>query len=392
MVLMPGICFGASILKHFRVSRMTEATGVMRTTQFGWQIESESEDIMQTAYRICVATSREGIQKDTRDRLWDSERVESQESIQVPYQGRKLPSQKEIYWQVTVWLNNGECIKSPIQKFITGIQFAEWQAEWIGLGKVTDIITDEEGCRNLPARYLRKEFSVTGKPRRAILYLSGMGVSSTYINGQSVSDEVMGTLPSEYNKTVYYNTYDVTHLIRKGKNAIASVLGNGYVVGLRKEHTSYGLPRLKAQLLIETDRDTMVIPTSEQWRATAEGPIRSNNLYSGELYDARREQKGWNEPGFDDSTWEQAKRMDHPKGMLHPQPSPGIRTQERLKAKSIHPTADGRYIVDMGQNMVGQLQVTLKGKAGVPVIIRHAERMDPKHDDVLLAQLLQQAH
>ena len=88
MVLMPGICFGASILKHFRVSRMTEATGVMRTTQFGWQIESESEDIMQTAYRICVATSREGIQKDTRDRLWDSERVESQESIQVPYQGR----------------------------------------------------------------------------------------------------------------------------------------------------------------------------------------------------------------------------------------------------------------------------------------------------------------
>ena len=391
MVLMPGICFGASILKHFRVSRMTEATGVMRTTQFGWQIESESEDIMQTAYRICVATSKEGIQTDTRDRLWDSERVESQESIQVPYQGRKLPSQKDIYWQVTVWLNNGECIKSPIQKFITGIQFAEWQAEWIGLGKVTDIITDEEGCRNLPARYLRKEFSVTGKPRRAILYLSGMGVSSTYINGQSVSDEVMGTLPSEYNKTVYYNTYDVTHLIRKGKNAIATVLGNGYVVGLRKEHTSYGLPRLKAQLLIETDRDTMVIPTSDQWRATAEGPIRSNNLYSGELYDARREQKGWNEPGFDDSTWEQAKRMDHPKGMLHPQPSPGIRTQERLKAKSIHPTADGRYIVDMGQNMVGQLQVTLKGKAGQPVVIRHAERLSPEHDDVLYTANLRSA-
>ena len=214
MVLMPGICFGASRLKHFSVGRMTEATGVMRTTQFGWQIESESEDIMQTAYRICVATSKEGIQTDTRDRLWDSERVESQESIQVPYQGRKLPSQKDIYWQVTVWLNNGECSKSPIQKFITGIQFAEWQAEWIGLGKVTEIITDEEGCSNLPARYLRKEFSVTGKPRSAILYLSGMGVSSTYINGQSVSDEVMGTLPSEYNKTVYYNTYDVTHLIR----------------------------------------------------------------------------------------------------------------------------------------------------------------------------------
>ena len=71
MVLMPGICFGASILKHFRVSRMTEATGVMRTTQFGWQIESESEDIMQTAYRICVATSKEGIQRTNNQDLVD---------------------------------------------------------------------------------------------------------------------------------------------------------------------------------------------------------------------------------------------------------------------------------------------------------------------------------
>lgn len=391
LILTSSLSFGASKLKNLRVNRMTEATGIMRTAQFSWQIESKKQDVAQTAYRICVATSRQGIYQESNDRLWDSEQVESAENIQVPYQGRKLPAQKDIYWQVTVWLNNGECIKSPIEKFITGINFADWQAEWIGLGKTADIITEEGGCKDLPARYLRQEFQVTGKITRAVLYLSGMGVSTTYINGKNVCDDILGTLPSEYTKTVYYNTYDVTPLIRRGRNAIATVLGNGYMLGLRKEHTSYGLPRLKAQLVIETDRDTIVIHTSEQWKATCNGPIRANNLYSGELYDARHEQQGWNMPGFDDSSWQQAARMDNPRGMLQPQPSPGRRTQEILLAKSIRKTEDGRYIVDMGQNMVGQLRVKLTGKAGQPVIIRHAERLAPEKEDVIYTDNLRSA-
>lgn len=391
LILTSSLSFGASKLKNLRVNRMTEATGIMRTAQFSWQIESKKQDVEQTAYRICVATSRRGIYQESNDRLWDSEQVESAENIQVPYQGRKLPAQKDIYWQVTVWLNNGECIKSPIEKFITGINFADWQAEWIGLGKTADIITEEGGCKDLPARYLRQEFQVTGKITRAVLYLSGMGVSTTYINGKNVCDDILGTLPSEYTKTVYYNTYDVTPLIRRGRNAIATVLGNGYMLGLRKEHTSYGLPRLKAQLVIETDRDTIVIPTSEQWKATCNGPIRANNLYSGELYDARHEQQGWNMPGFDDCSWQQAARMDNPRGMLQPQPSPGRRTQEILLAKSIRKTEDGRYIVDMGQNMVGQLRVKLTGKAGQPVIIRHAERLAPEKEDVIYTDNLRSA-
>ncbi|MGN1256856.1 MAG: family 78 glycoside hydrolase catalytic domain, partial [Bacteroidaceae bacterium] len=391
LMLTSSMSLDASKLKNLRVNRMTEATGIMRTAQFSWQIESKKQDVAQTAYRICVATSRQGIYQESNDRLWDSEQVESPENIQVPYQGRKLPTQKDIYWQVTVWLNNGECIKSPIEKFITGINFADWQAEWIGLGKTADIITEEGGCKDLPARYLRQEFLVRGKITRAVLYLSGMGVSTTYINGKNVCDDILGTLPSEYTKTVYYNTYDVTPLVRRGRNAIATVLGNGYMLGLRKEHTSYGLPRLKAQLVIETDRDTLVIPTSEQWKATSNGPIRANNLYSGELYDARHEQQGWNMPGFDDSSWQQAARMDNPRGMLQPQPSPGRRTQEILLAKSIRKTEDGRYIVDMGQNMVGQLRVKLNGKAGQPVIIRHAERLAPEKGNVIYTDNLRSA-
>ena len=82
----------AARLTTFRVNRMAQATGVMRTAQFGWQIESGKRDVKQTAYRIVVATSQRALTQETggRELLWDSEQVESEETLQVPYQGRRL--------------------------------------------------------------------------------------------------------------------------------------------------------------------------------------------------------------------------------------------------------------------------------------------------------------
>lgn len=391
LVMTAGTCMAASRLCGFRVNRMTQATGVMRTALFAWQIESDKQDVKQTAYRLCVATTPKALEQECREQLWDSERVESDETLQVPYHGRRLPTQKDIYWQVTAWLSTGECIKSPIQKFITGIKDTEWKAEWIGVNDPEQVVTEEGGCKDLPARYLRREFEVAGKVKRATLYVSGMGTSAAYINGQAASTDVLGTTPSGYDHTVYYNTYDVTSLLRTGRNAIGMVLGNGYVLGLRREHTSYGLPRLKAQLVVTTTRDTLVIPTSAEWKATTNGPIRANNLYSGEYYDARQEGKGWAQAGYDDTTWSQAERMQAPRGSLEPQPCPGKRTQTMLRPTSIRQVGPERYLIDMGQNMVGQLRVTLRGKAGQPVVIRHAELLKPDDPNALYTDNLRSA-
>ena len=280
LALEAGLGMRAARLRDFRVCRMGEAAGIMRTAQFSWQIESGKHDVRQTAYRILVATTPQELGKQGKGLLWDSERVESDETLQVPYQGRKLPRKKDIYWQVTVWLNTGERVKSPVLKFTTGLRLADWQAQWIGISDEDKVVNETGGCRDLSARYLRHEFTVTGKVRHAMLYVSGMGVSTTYLNGHQASEDVFGTTLSGYDKTVYYNTYDVTALLRKGRNAIGTVLGNGYALGLRREHTSFGLPRLMAQLVVETARDTLVISTSDQWRATGKGPIRFNNLYT----------------------------------------------------------------------------------------------------------------
>ena len=376
-----------SDLTGFRVCRMTEPAGITRTAQFSWQTVSQKPNVKQTAYRLCVATSKADL-KAKRNLLWDSERTNSDESVAVPYQGRRLPYQSSIYWQVEVWLTTGEHLVSPVQCFMTGLKQFSNDAQWIGAAS-PDPSRGE--VYDLPARYMRRAFTINGRVRRAMLYISGMGWGTTYINGQPVSKDIFGTLQTDYTKTVYYNTYDVTSLLRRGNNAIGSVLGNGYVLGFGKNCVSYGLPRLKAQLVVEMDRDTLTIVSGTDWKVTTKGPIQSNHLYDGERYEAAREMKGWATASFDDSSWQQAERMTAPTGILQPQPCPGMRIQKELKPKSIRRTADGRYIIDMGQNMVGQLRVQLSGKRGVPVVIRHAEILEPNNPDQLYVANLRSA-
>ena len=379
-----------SELTGFRVGRLAEPTGITRTAQFSWQMRSKKPNVVQTAYCIRVATSKTDLKKG-HNLLWDSGRRDSDESVAVPYQGRRLPYQSQVFWQVEVWLSTGEHLVSPVQSFLTGLKQFRQDALWIGADDADRIIMGDNDSRDLPARYLRKSFSISNKVRRATLYISGMGYGTTYINGKPVSKDVFGTLQTDYTKTVYYNTYDVTSLLRSGNNAIGSVLGNGYVLGFNKGCTSYGLPRLKAQLVIETDRDTMTLVTGTDWKVTTEGPIQRNNLYNGERYEAAREMKGWNTATFDDSKWQQAQSLKAPTGIELPQPSPSMRIQKELKPQSIRRTSDGRYIIDMGQNMVGQLRVSLSGKKDVPVVIRHSEILEPNNPDQLYVANLRSA-
>ena len=375
-----------SELTGFRVSRMTEPAGITRTAQFSWQTFSKKPNVKQMSFRLRVAASKADL-KQGRNLLWDSQKMDSDESVAVPYQGRRLPYQSRIYWQVEVWLNTGEHLVSPVQDFLTGFKQFHKDAQWIGSLSPES----EDNKYDLPARYLRRSFTVNGKVRRATLYISGMGYGTTYINGKPVSKDVFGTLQTDYTKTVYYNTYDVTSLLRRGSNAIGSVLGNGYVLGFNENCTSYGLPRLKAQLVIETDRDTMNVLSDTNWKVTTKGPIQRNHLYNGELYEAAREMKDWTTASYDDSGWQSAQSIKAPTGTIMPQPCPGMRIQKELSPKSIRRTDDGRFIIDMGQNMVGQLRVCLTGKKDVPVVIRHAEILDPKNPDQLFVANLRSA-
>lgn len=234
--------------------------------------------------------------------------------------------------------------------------------------------------RRLPARMLRKEFNVATPPLRATLYASGLGLSEYEINGVKAGDHVLSPILTDYDKRVPYVTHDVTAAIRAGANAIGAHLGNGRFLAPRESHPThtrdFGMPRLLLQLELEhADGTRQIITSDESWKVTDQGPIRTNNEYDGEEYDARMEMPGWSAPDFDDSKWSPADVMKAPKGRLSAQMVHPIRVTETLKPVAITEPSPGVYIFDMGQNMVGWCRLKVEGPRGTTITLRHAETL-----------------
>lgn len=236
--------------------------------------------------------------------------------------------------------------------------------------------------RRLPARMLRKEFDATKKIARATAYISGLGLSELYLNGQKVGDDALSPGLTEFNKRVFYVTHDVTKQLQQGRNAIGVWLGNGRYFAPRSAvptaTRTYGYPKLLLQLNVEyVDGTRDAIASDDSWKLSTEGPIHANNEYDGEEYDARREINGWAAPKFDDSKWQPAQVVGQPGGQLSAQMINPIRVTETLKPIAITEPKPGVFIVDMGQNMVGWCRLKVTGPAGTAVSLRHAETLQP---------------
>jgi len=148
--------------------------------------------------------------------------------------------------------------------------------------------------RRLAARMLRKEFQASRNIARATVYFSGLGTSELYLNGTKVEDAVLSPGLTQYEKRVFYVTYDVTKQVRSGANAIGVWLGNGRYWAPRAQDpartVTYGAPRLLLQMEVEyADGRKQQIVSDESWKLTDKGPIRANNEFDGEEYDARME-------------------------------------------------------------------------------------------------------
>lgn len=340
--------------------------------RFMWKLSSGSPGLIQTSYQIQVAESPENLENG-EDLLWDTGEVKSDESVLIPYAGSPLQSRKQYYWRVKANTNQGTTEWSDINTWsMTLLNPSDWKATWIGENNLSNPGETQDGKTRLAARYLRKEFVADKPVRRAVLYISGLGFSESYINGKRVSEDIFAPGPSWYPNRVYYNVYDVTDLLSKDKNTIGIALGNGRYFAMRDRQET--LPSLLAQLEIEyADGSQNVIVSDTSWKVTSKGPIIANNEFDGEEYDARLELNGWNQNGFDDSNWLAADVMTTPAGELTVQPNPNLRIQEEIKPVSITERPDGKYIIDMGQNMVGRLAVDLKGKKDRPVTMKFAE-------------------
>ena len=250
----------------------------------------------------------------------------------------------------------------------------------VGMAPWGDVNLPEN--RRLPARWLRKEFTVDKKVRRATVTFSGLGLSELCLNGRKVGNEVLSPALSEYPKRVFYVTHDVTSQLQRGRNAIGVILGNGRFYAPRRESPTftktYSFPKLLLQMRVDyADGTSRDIVSDQSWKLTTNGPIRANNEYDGEEYDARMELDGWAKPGYDDSDWQQPEIVSAPGGKLAAQMIDPIRVTGIIKPIAMTQPEPGTYIFDMGQNMVGWCRLKVSGPRGTEVSLRHAETLKP---------------
>ena len=372
---------------QLRTENMTAPLGLdTKVPRFSWQIVSDQKNVVQTAYQI-VVTSDDG-------ELWNTGKVSSNEQLWIPYQGKPLHSNQHATWRVKVFTNRGETEWSEPQPFSIGLLGeCHWTGRWIG---IEGLQTDEQAGLHsrLAARYLRKEFSLKEKTvKRATAFVAGVGLYECYVNGHRLgAKQMLAPVPSDYRKTIYYNTFDVTPLLTTSQGCVGIVLGNGRYFPMRQEKAYkspvFGFPKCRINIIIEyTDGTRQVVATDEKWKLTFDGPIRSNNEYDGEEYDARKALGNWTMPGYDDSRWQKAQRVAIPSGTLRGQMTPNMTWEQTILPKKVYLTQDKQsVIIDFGQNTAGMVAVKVRGQAGDTITIRYAEKLQSR-DTLYVANL-----
>lgn len=376
--------------------------------RLGWQMTADANGERQSAYEITIC------ENVTNKKVYTTGKVKSSQSQLVNVPALK-PNTHGYYWQVRVWNEKGEASDLSKKQEIRVVP-EKIDAEWIGAitrkdaklpyGRFPNSVFKKDSFKTkwadvdtLSARsiILRKGFD-TGRKRitDAVVYVCGLGHYRLNINGATVGDAEFAPVWSEYDKTVYYNVFDVTDLITAGGNAVSVLLGNGMFNVQRmgrysKLQTSFGPPQMLLRLEINyADGTRQVIKSGDDWKYSL-SPITFNSIYGGESYDARLEQQGCCKAGFDDSGWQKAVVTEGPKGRLTPQTVQPVRIMERYGIKSwkpipadslasaskstkreIHPSA---FVADMGQNLAGFPEITVSGKRGQKVTLIVAEKL-----------------
>ncbi len=370
--------------QHLRCEYRTNPQGIdVAEPRLSWILsagDAKLRGLRQSAWHILVASSPGALNAGTGD-LWDSGIVKSDQSIQVAYRGKRLASGAAAFWKVRIWDQDGHASdwSAPADWTMGLLRPEDWHGKWIGREE-TAAPAGPPVEHRLPARLLRKEFAVEKKVRRATVYYSGLGLSELYLNGAKVGDHVLSPGLTDYDKHVLYVAFDVTAHLAPGANAIGLMLGNGRYHAPRAQPgtRNFGYPKALVQLNVEYDDGSRFEVVSDQtWKLSTAGPIRLNNEYDGEEYDARMELPGWTRAGFDDARWEAAQTVPAPAGVLAAQMAEPLRVTETLHPVSVKQLTPGVYIFDMGQNMVGWCRLTVAGPAGAAVKLRHAETLNP---------------
>lgn len=338
--------------------------------RFTWVFKDGLKNFTQKAYQIRVAADIKLLTSGTPD-IWTSDKIESN-IPRAEFNGDvALQSHKRYYWNVTIWDSKGNSCTSLTSEFETAkMSKTDWTAQWI---------TDSNNKEFEPAPLFRKEFKATKDIAYAAAYVSGTAYYEMFLNGKRVGKSYLDPGYTHYDKRILYATHEITPLLSKGNNTVAVALGNGFYNCQSKAVWDFerarwrDRPRLLCELRITyTDGTTDVIATDKTWK-TNTGPYIYNNIYSGDRYDARLEETGWNAANFNDSKWKAAQLTSEPAPLLVAQQMPPIRITKEITPVSVKSFGNKIHVFDLGENISGICRFQVKGEAGTTFTLKHGE-------------------
>lgn len=324
--------------------------------RLSWEIAADSgpgasvpRGLRQTAYRVLVASSEKLLAADQGD-LWDSGKIESDQSLHVTYEGKPLSPRTACFWKVRCWTaglkGSPEATAwSKPARWTMGLRAAEdWQAKWLAS---PDADADQ-------AVWLRKGFDLSAAPERAMVSATIAGYAELYVNGKKVGGDVLTPAISDHSKQVFYVTYDVASLLHKGRNVVGIWLGRGW---------AQGKPSVRAQLDATLPEGPLVVGTDATWKCKASshrhiGGWKHNN-FGGDRYDARQDLPGWCEASLDDNSWADAAVVAAPRGAAVAQQAPLNRIGKSIPATAVKKISSDGYQIDFGTALTGWLRLKM---------------------------------
>lgn len=359
--------------------------------RFSWELAGEGRNRRQTAYELKVL-NEQGV-------VWNSGKVKSNATNQIEYDGQPLQSNNQYQWTVTSYDENDQPSTVSGGSFRTGLlRFSDWQGLFISHYAGYDTTDLYKELYLPPARYLRKEFTVAGKQiKRATAYTTALGLYELRINEKKVGEQMFLPGWTDYNKRLYYQTFDVKPLLEAGNNAVGVILADGWYAGYLgyalltrqdKVREFYGVnPAFMGQIHVEyTDGTTEIIASDETWQSNT-GPILEADILMGETYDARKEHTGWDRPGFAAAGWQKPRRYTYPNGRLQAYPGDYVMPREMLQPVNMTEPAPGTYIYDLGKNIAGIIELKVDVPAGTEITIRYGELLRDEDGGLMTGNL-----
>ncbi|MDD4515219.1 family 78 glycoside hydrolase catalytic domain [Massilibacteroides sp.] len=353
ILLILNSCVNNTVPVNLRTDYLTEPLGLDASNpRFTWEYSGDDEHFTPNRYEIKIGTNP----KD----------------LQTYENGMKLKPHTRYYWQVEVWDQNGDKSRpSEITWFETAkLSSSDWNGQWI---------TDSHDKEFEPAPLFRKQFTAEKEIKNARLYVAAAGYYELFLNGHRVGENYLDPGYTHFDKRILYVTHDVTSDLKKGDNALAAVLGNGWYneqsVAVWNFHEARwrDRPRMLCELRITyADNSEETIVTDDSWK-TSTGAYTYNNLYSGDQYDARLEEEGWKTASFDDSQWNSATLTSSPAPLLAAQQMPGIHIVDEIQPTNIKAFSDTLYVYSFPENISGLCRLKVKGEAGTRITLKHGE-------------------